>query len=153
MWEGGSVQSLLVRRIHGWGQGGWCSKGWHDPWYGRPLAKAFHWVIKKRSHSLILILNYKNYPTIKWFQTTSYNLVISPSSSPGQLAAFWATRQGEPGSLPHALGLYSVHQFFQITIYCLSALTHGASALCQALKTVPTANHSRLLHQQWLCAQ
>lgn len=95
---------------------------WETPSYSFPL------VIKKRSHPLILILNYKNYPTIKLIQTTFYHLVISPSSSPGPLAAFWTTRRGEPGSLPHrctvALGLHSVHPFFQITIYCLSALTH-----------------------------
>lgn len=35
--------------------------------------------IKKSSYPLIIILNYKNYPTIKLFQTTSYNLKISPS--------------------------------------------------------------------------
>lgn len=72
-------------------------------WSGRPLATAFHWVIKERSHPLIFILNYENFPTIKLFQTTSYNLVMSSSSSSGQLAAIWTTRRGEPGSSLTAL--------------------------------------------------
>ena len=70
------------------------------------------WVIKKSSHPFIIILNYKNYSTIKLFQTSSYHLVINPSLSLGQLAVFQRNRQGEPISLPHlfvTLGLYSVH--------------------------------------------
>lgn len=93
------------------------------PDMGDPSLKLSTWVIKKTSHPLIVILNYKNYPTIELFQTTSNNLVISPPPSPGQLATFWTTRQGEPSSRPHpfvALGLYSVLQFFQITVWRLS---------------------------------
>ena len=41
------------------------------------------WAIKKSSHPFIIILNYKNYSTIKLFQTSSYHLVINPSLSPG----------------------------------------------------------------------
>ena len=71
------------------------------------------WVIKKSSHPFIIILNCKNYSTIKLFQTSSYHLVINPLLSPGHLAVFQRNRQGEPSSLPHlfvTLGLYSVHQ-------------------------------------------
>lgn len=91
-WPGFEQAEWAVCRVCGsewpdWGQGGWMLWGMKRPltW---ETAKALYLGDKKNSHPLIIILNYKNYPTIKLFQTTSYNLVISPSPSPGQLATF-----------------------------------------------------------------